>query len=80
MKPLEPITLKIFFGENRALYKVCLKSNVTERMARELAKLASNTSRDLTFLPDVQCKFQLDSINTSDLTASYVSVCSSDAL
>jgi len=33
-----------------------------------------------TFLLDDQCKFQLDNINTSDLTASCVSVCSSDAL
>jgi len=33
-----------------------------------------------TFLLDDQCKFQHASINTSDLTASCVSVCSSDAL
>src|SRR5215469_13742882 len=33
-----------------------------------------------TFLFDDQCKFKLDSINTSDLTASCVSVCSSEAL
>jgi len=32
-----------------------------------------------TFLLDVQCNFQLDSFNISDLTASCVSVCSSDA-
>jgi len=32
-----------------------------------------------TFLLD-QCKFQLDGINMSDLTASCVSVCSSDTL
>ena len=43
----------------------------------------SHTSRHQqrhTFLLDDQCKFQLDSINTSDVTASCVSVCSSDAL
>ena len=33
-----------------------------------------------TFLLDDQCKFQLDNINTCDLTASCVSVCMSDAL
>jgi len=37
----------------------------------------SDTSRDVL---DVQCNFQLDSCNTSDLTASCVSVCGSDAL
>ena len=39
----------------------------------------SDTSRD-TFLLDDQCKFQLDSINTCDLTVSCVSVCISDTL
>ena len=50
-------------------------------MTRELATLQPHLRNQprRTFLLDVQCKFQLDSLNTSDLTASCVSVCSSDA-
>jgi len=61
---------------------VDLKCNETERVARQLAILWPHLRHQprRTFLLDVQCKFQLDSFTTSDLTASCVSVCSSDAL
>jgi len=58
------------------------ESNDTECMARQLATLWPHLTHQPrhTFLLDDQCKFQLDTINTSDLTVSCVSVCSSDAL
>ena len=57
---------------------MCLKSNENESISPEMSKLRHQLRR--TLLLDVQYKFQLDSFNTSGLTASCVSVCSSDAL
>ena len=63
-------------------YVVCQENNETECVARQLTILKPHLRYQPrhTFLPDDQCKFQLDSINTCDLTASCVSVCISDAL
>ena len=74
--------LKELYYIKKCTYEVCLKNNETEGVAWELPKLQPCLCHQLrhTFLLDVQCKFQLDSINTSDLTASCVSVCSSDVL
>jgi len=80
---ISSITCKIFWhSEDRALWcKVGLKSNETEHMAWKLAILwpCLRLQPRRTFLLDFQCNFQLHSFNTSDLTASSVSVCSSDA-
>ena len=63
-------------------YVVCRESNDTECVARQLATLQPHLRHQPRhiFLLDDQCKFQLDSINRRDLTASCVSVCISDAL
>ena len=57
-------------------YVVRQESNDTECMARQLANLWPHLRHQPrhTFLLDDQYKFQLDSINMSDLTASCVCV------
>jgi hypothetical protein len=71
-----------FLNKLYRVYKVGLKSNETKCMAQQLAILwpCLRHQPRRTFLLGVQCNFQLDSFNTSDLTVSCVSVCSSDAL
>ena len=61
---------------NFSIYKVCLKSNETERVVQELATLQPCLRHQLrcTSVHEVQCKFHLDSMNTSDWTASCVCV------
>jgi len=57
---------------------VCRESNDTGCVPRQLAHLRHQPKH--TFLLDDQCKFQLDSINTCDLTASCVIVCIYDVV
>jgi len=58
------------------VHKVGLKSNETERVARQVAKqkLRLRHQPRRTFLLDDQGNFQLDSFNKSELTAGFVCV------